>query len=1025
MIRESNQRCIVVHGTHNLTISENVAYDTHGHCFITEDGGEIDNIFHRNLGALTQPAMRLTRLVESDNFPSTFWCSNPQNTWVGNVAAGSRNNGFWFELQMEVRAPTSYMPLSQGMIPRLLNLKLFRDNVAHSNFMHGLRVCHISVLVGFRSMSFSHLIRLLFHSSKTYPFGMLPANESVFYNTRSYRNNLDGVFFHNSRNLVVSGGVLADNMIQFDFDRGAENVRLESSSIIGVTNLYKEVVRTQSGAPAHSDIVVGLELHTFTLDMSRGGAKIRNVTFSGFVDTLAKHSTLINVDDAASGGHFNFWSTLQGVTIADDVTPSQFDFTSAAAKGIDNIYLTDLDSGMKPRGSSANGVSTIISNTPAMTRFIDLSKCIEFAERGYMYCQDTCLRSFVLAVPPSVSEDFVLRINEESKPDVFLDVNGKIDNKTLNDDASGGPDGFANTSIRRRRYFAVALPQARYRFVFIQQGSQAWPTSVEFTMEEAQCATLMEKNWTILVHPPSSESECQDLIRNGNFEGLGSDWLHDESGLQIASGQGVSGSKALSDINLAAPVNGLIGQYLDTRCLLRGRQYEVRAWVKLTHSNGTTLACDSLSGCPKARLKIRTPKDEDGLEFSEFNMDLISFFDRPYRDTGWNLLRGVFTVDARIQGGESVLFFVERGRTNIKLLLDDVSVSLIPKQCSQLVFNGNFSNGASSFWSTNVPSVRMVMKGNALEMTNRSSFSHSPQQNIRTGCIKASERYIASARILLENADGTLYACDPTHTTGDLVCPKMRLRSFVDIGLPTFDNSVHDGGSIAITDHGTSNGWYIMSGVFIGNNYDAVADKITLTFDQVISTKDFVIDDVSITPLAKNCSQLFLNGDAEFGETPSFWTHWQPNGGEKIALVPVDADNHAFMVHQRAQAADGIHQFIDPRCLIAGSSWKLVAVMKLVSRTTGQGVTCNPSEQRLLFACPPVRIAGWSSGAKEVEQPFFMTNRPNWSATTFNTYEVVFSVDNALANVDRVSIGIRGYNLDWNLIVDDISLRPL
>jgi hypothetical protein len=346
-------------------------------------------------------------------------------------------------------------------------------------------------------------------------------------------------------------------------------------------------------------------------------------------------------------------------------------------------------------------------------------------------------------------------------------------------------------------------------------------------------------------------------------------------------------------------------------------------------------------------------------------MDLVSFFDRPYSNSGWNLLRGVFTVDARIQGGESVLFFVERGRTGIKLLLDDVSVSLIPKQCNQLVFNGNFSNGTSSFWLTNVASVRMVMKGTALEMTNRSSFSHSPEQNIRTGCIKESERYIASARVLLENANGTLYACDPTRTTGDLVCPKMRLRSFVDIGLSTFASSVHDGGSVAITDHGTSNGWYIMSGVFIGNNYDAVANKITLTFDQVSSTKDFVIDDVSITPLAINCNQLFLNGDAEYGETPSFWTHWQANGGEKISLVSVDADNHAFMVHQRAQAGDGIHQFIDPRCLIAGKSWKLVAVMKLVSRTTGQGVTCNPSEQRLSFACPPVRIAGWSSsGAK-------------------------------------------------------------
>ena len=36
-IHLSQQRCVVVHGTDNLKISENVAYHTAGHCFMTED----------------------------------------------------------------------------------------------------------------------------------------------------------------------------------------------------------------------------------------------------------------------------------------------------------------------------------------------------------------------------------------------------------------------------------------------------------------------------------------------------------------------------------------------------------------------------------------------------------------------------------------------------------------------------------------------------------------------------------------------------------------------------------------------------------------------------------------------------------------------------------------------------------------------------------------------------------------------------------------------------------------------------
>lgn len=45
----------MVHACHNMTIESNVAYDTRGHCFILEEGGEMDNTFVENLGILTEP----------------------------------------------------------------------------------------------------------------------------------------------------------------------------------------------------------------------------------------------------------------------------------------------------------------------------------------------------------------------------------------------------------------------------------------------------------------------------------------------------------------------------------------------------------------------------------------------------------------------------------------------------------------------------------------------------------------------------------------------------------------------------------------------------------------------------------------------------------------------------------------------------------------------------------------------------------------------------------------------------------
>jgi hypothetical protein len=107
---------------------------------MTEDGGEIENRFEANLGATTVAAKRLVKPGETDAAnPSTFWCSNPMNEWVGNVAAGSKGFGFWFELEDSVRSPTSLLPSSKGMIPKNMPLQRFVNNVAHSNSRHGLR----------------------------------------------------------------------------------------------------------------------------------------------------------------------------------------------------------------------------------------------------------------------------------------------------------------------------------------------------------------------------------------------------------------------------------------------------------------------------------------------------------------------------------------------------------------------------------------------------------------------------------------------------------------------------------------------------------------------------------------------------------------------------------------------------------------------------------------------------------------------------------------------------------------------
>ena len=86
---------MTLHGSHDVDVLDNVAYDHYGHCFFLEDGGEKGNVFIGNLGIGTRKGL----LTPSDNEPSTFWITSPKTTLIDNVAGGSdgwMGVGIWY-----------------------------------------------------------------------------------------------------------------------------------------------------------------------------------------------------------------------------------------------------------------------------------------------------------------------------------------------------------------------------------------------------------------------------------------------------------------------------------------------------------------------------------------------------------------------------------------------------------------------------------------------------------------------------------------------------------------------------------------------------------------------------------------------------------------------------------------------------------------------------------------------------------------------------------------------------------------
>ena len=164
-IHDTFNRCVTVHGTNNLRVENNVTYNTVGHCFFMEDGIETGNAFIRNLAIQTKCHPTLdcvptnlaangeidpglpngaayrelsfhggNTLLPSDNTVASFWITNPDNSYIDNVAAGSDQVGFWFSIPEHPNGAFLDTEISRNTWPRRTPLRAFRGNVAHSNF---------------------------------------------------------------------------------------------------------------------------------------------------------------------------------------------------------------------------------------------------------------------------------------------------------------------------------------------------------------------------------------------------------------------------------------------------------------------------------------------------------------------------------------------------------------------------------------------------------------------------------------------------------------------------------------------------------------------------------------------------------------------------------------------------------------------------------------------------------------------------------------------------------------------------
>lgn len=346
VITNSLQRCVVIHGTNGVKIDDNVSYKTRGHCYVLEDGSEVDNTFLHNLGAETMDLG--ANNGQSDSFENgsvTFWMRNIKNHWIGNVAAGSKGVGYWFDIP------------KKGYV--LNPLLTFKDNAAHSS------ATGISMYPG---------------------RGLTVANKdtATLDGLRIWNNHMAGLLMFFSGGYKITNSIFVNNKIGIQDTFSAKKaVQIKNTRVIGSLSNPK--------------IVAGVK-YTYNNQMWKGGQEIlkpelRNVRFSSYVGN--SKAVLPYVELFLEKNHVMGQPLVAVDTVFDPSVkgnsrnPMPADLTKTWT-----MYIEDATGTFSPTGKPGFWVK----NAPRLTHFIPQTCTAVDAQS--VFCENACLQHFLI-IPES------------------------------------------------------------------------------------------------------------------------------------------------------------------------------------------------------------------------------------------------------------------------------------------------------------------------------------------------------------------------------------------------------------------------------------------------------------------------------------------------------------------------------------------------------------------------------------------------------------------------------------------------
>ena len=137
---DSRNRCMVLHGTNGVSLTNNICYDIKGHAIFLEDAVERRNKIEGNLVLKVRSpidSLAITVHEKAGNMcgaSAAYWLTNPDNTVRNNVAADAQGNGFWLSYPQKPVKQNANVPIR----PTNMGHGPFEFNSTHSNGNNGI-----------------------------------------------------------------------------------------------------------------------------------------------------------------------------------------------------------------------------------------------------------------------------------------------------------------------------------------------------------------------------------------------------------------------------------------------------------------------------------------------------------------------------------------------------------------------------------------------------------------------------------------------------------------------------------------------------------------------------------------------------------------------------------------------------------------------------------------------------------------------------------------------------------------------